>query len=63
MSCAKICENYGFNFEIAMLETIKEISSRIGTYNEATKKWVKDSSDEAKAKWYSANYELARIKQ
>ena len=63
LSCAKLCEQYGFNFEIAMLETIKEISSRTGAYDENAKKWVKDESDEAKAKWYQANYELARIKQ
>ena len=63
LSCAKICENYGFNFEIAMLETIKEISSRTGSYDEVSKKWVKDESDEARAKWYKANYELARIEQ
>lgn len=62
-NCVYLCEHYGFNFEIAMLETIKEISSRTGTYNEATKKWEKDMSDEARAKWYSANYELARIKK
>lgn len=62
LSCAKLCENYGFNFELAMLETIKEISSRTGSYDEKAKKWVKDSSDEARAKWYSANYEVARIK-
>lgn len=63
LNCAVLCEHYGFNFEIAMLETIKEISSRTGTYNEATKKWEKHMSDEARAKWYSANYELARIKK
>ena len=63
LSCAKLCEQYGFNFEIAMLETIKEISSRTGAYDENAKKWVKDESNEAKAKWYQANYELARIKQ
>ena len=63
LSCAKLCEQYGFNFEIAMLETIKEISSRTGSYDENAKKWVKDESDEAKAKWYQADYELARIKQ
>ena len=63
LSCAKLCEQYGFNFEIAMLETIKEISSRTGAYDENAKKWVKDESDEARAKWYQANYELARIKQ
>ena len=61
LSCAKLCEQYGFNFEIAMLETIKEISSRTGAYDENAKKWVKDTSLEAKAKWYKADYELARI--
>ena len=63
LSCAKLCEQYGFNFEIAMLETIKEISSRTGSYDENAKKWVKDESDEAKAKWYKADYEKARIAQ
>lgn len=63
INCAYLCEQYGFNFEIAMLETIKEISSRTGAYDEKAKKWIKDTSDEAMAKWYSANYELARIKK
>ena len=61
--CACLAYNYGFNFEIAMLETIKEISSRTGSYDKNAKKWVKDKSDEARAKWHQANYELARIKQ
>lgn len=59
--CAKLCEVYGFNFEIAMLETIKEISSHTGEYDEASKKWIKDESDVAKSKWYKANYELAKV--
>ena len=63
LSCAKLCEQYGYNFEIAMLETIKEISSRTGAYDENAKKWVKDESDEAKAKWYQADYEKARIEK
>ena len=62
-TCAVLCYKLGFDFQIAMDETIKEISSRIGAYDEKAKKWVKDTSDEAKAKWYKANYELARIKQ
>ena len=61
--CASVCELYGFDFQIAMDETIKEISSRTGSYDEVSKKWVKDESDEARAKWYQANYELARIKK
>ena len=63
VNCVKLCEYYGFNFEIAMLETIKEISSRTGAYDENAKKWVKDESDEARAKWYKADYELARIEK
>ena len=62
-NCAYLCEHYGYNFEIAMLETIKEISSRTGAYDEKAKKWVKDESDEAKAKWYKADYEKARIEK
>lgn len=61
--CAGVCKQYGFNYEIAMLETIKEISSRTGTYDKASKKWIKNTSDEAKAKWYQADYEKARIKK
>ena len=41
----------------------KEISSRTGAYDEKAKKWIKDTSDEAKAKWYQADYELTRIAQ
>ena len=63
LNCAVLCENYGYNFEIAMLETIKEISSRIGSYDEASKKWVKDTSYEAQTKWYKTDYEKARIKK
>ena len=61
--CASLCEQYGFDFQIAMDETIKEISSRTGAYDENAKKWVKDTSPEAKAKWYQADYEKARIEQ
>ena len=61
--CACLAYDYDYNFEIAMLETIKEISSRTGAYDENAKKWVKDESDEARAKWYKADYEKARIKQ
>lgn len=62
-TCAVLCYKLGFNFEIAMLETIKEISSRTGAYDEKAKKWVKDESDEAKAKWHKADYEKARIEK
>ena len=41
-NCAYICEQYGYNFQVAMLETIKELSSRTGSYDEKARKWVKD---------------------
>ena len=59
--CASLCYQYGFDFQKAMEETIKEISSRTGAYDENAKKWVKDESDEAKSKWYKADYNKARI--
>ena len=40
-----------------MLETIKEISSRTGSYDPSIGKWIKDKSPEAQAKWYKANYQ------
>ena len=32
--CASLCENWGFNFEVAILEKIRTISSSSGAYNE-----------------------------
>ena len=31
--CASLCENWGFNFEVAILEKIRTISSGSGAYN------------------------------
>lgn len=45
-----------------MLETIKEISSRTGYYNEDMHKFVKDKSREAVKKWYKADYSKCKIK-
>lgn len=53
--------NLGFDFYKCMLQTIKEIESRIGKYDERLKKFIKDTSDEAKAKWYKADYESCRL--
>ena len=61
--CYTLATEMGYDFKKAMLETIKEISSRTGSYDEKAKKWVKDESDEARAKWHKADYEKARIAQ
>ena len=59
--CYTLATEMEYDFKKAMDETIKEISSQTGAYDEASKKWIKDTSEEAKAKWYKANYDLARL--
>lgn len=60
-NCLNLVKNLGFDFYKCMLETIKEIESRTGCYDESLKKFIKDTSDEAKAKWYKAYYESCRL--
>lgn len=57
-----LVERLGFDFYKCMIQTIKEIESRTGYYDENLNKFIKDTSDEAKAKWYKADYESCRIK-
>ncbi len=49
-NCAYLCEQYGYNFQQAMLENIKEISSRTGSYDEKAKKFVKADYEKSKDK-------------
>ena len=53
-------EQLGYDPYKCMLETIKEISSRTGEYDESIGKWVKDKSPEAVAKWYKADYDRCK---
>lgn len=48
-----------YNPNIALDEMEKEINSRVGTIVDG--KFQKDTSDEAKAKWYKARYRKAKI--
>lgn len=41
-------------------ECLKEISSRTGAWSDEAEKWLKDTSPEAKAKWYTADYSNCR---
>lgn len=50
-----------YDFFLCMKETIKEINSRTGSYNNTLGKWVKDTSSGAKAKWYKANYSFCKV--
>lgn len=51
----------GYHPLMCLDETIKEISSRVGSWNEEKKKFIKDVSASAMAKWYKADYNLCRF--
>jgi predicted HAD superfamily Cof-like phosphohydrolase len=51
----------GYDADKAMDETLKEISSRIGSINPDTGKWEKDLSVFAQKKWKKANYEGCKL--
>ena len=59
----RLCEqirHLGYKPYECMLETIKEISSRTGYFDETINKFIKDKSPEAQAKWYKADYSLCK---
>ncbi|KQH54871.1 hypothetical protein [Campylobacter coli] len=41
-NCKHLCKNLGFNFYQCMLQTIKEIESRTGFYDDELNKFIKD---------------------
>ena len=49
----------GYNPELALLETVKEISSRQGTIDPSTGKWEKDRNQDPST-LYTANYSITR---
>lgn len=54
--CRDLAAKKGYDFFKCMKETLKQINSRQGTWNENLKKWVKDTSDEAREKEYQADF-------
>lgn len=56
-SCMSAVENAGYDFDLAMIEKIKEISSRTGDINPETGKWEKHK---VQANIYQANIEACR---
>ena len=54
--------NLGYSLEETILETLKEIESRVGSVNPETGKWTKLKTPEAKANWYKADYNKAKIR-
>ncbi|MGB2552629.1 hypothetical protein ACPF04_05555 [Campylobacter sp. MOP51] len=56
-----VLKNMGYDLFKAMEETYKEISSRRGAWSDEAKKWIKDTSPEAKAAEYKADFNNARL--
>jgi len=54
--CIGAIMKLGYNPQRALSETVKEIDSRTGSIVDG--KFQKDTSEEAKAKWYKANYDV-----
>ena len=52
-------EAKGYDAEICMQETLKEIHSRKGDFNPELNKWVKKKTPEAMALRYNANFNKA----
>lgn len=59
-SCFSVIRALGYYPVAAMNETLKKINSRKGAWDEQIGKWVKDTSEEAKAAWYEPNYALCK---
>lgn len=51
----------GYDFSKCMDEVMKEINSRVGSYNPEVKKWLKDKSPEAQANWYKADFSKCKV--
>ena len=54
----KEIEDKGFNFDLVMDETLKEIESRTGSWCDTQKKWVKDKIQKNR---YKADYSKCRF--
>ena len=59
--CKDLAAKKGYDFYKCMQETLKQINSRQGAWNEALKKWVKDTSDEAREKEYQADFDKCKL--
>lgn len=53
---------YGYDPVMCVEEVIKHISSRKGVWDETIKKFVKDTSEEAKSQWYDTDFEKCKIR-
>lgn len=55
--CITELPKYGIDPNLALTETLKEIASRTGEWSPKEGKWLKYKTPEAKALWYTADYD------
>lgn len=59
-TCIRTIEHTGYNSQLSLDMTIDKIMSRTGYFDTTLKKFIKDVSKEAQAKWIEPDYESAR---
>lgn len=59
-TACNIIESMGYDCIKVLEEVVKEISSRTGFYSADKNKWIKDISEEAKSKWYKADFKVCK---
>ena len=52
---------YGYDPTKTLNETVLEIDSRTGDFDEVSQKWIKDRSEQAQSTWYTARYNQCLI--
>jgi hypothetical protein len=53
-------EHKGYDARLCCAEGLAEIQSRTGAYCDKEKKWKKFTTDEAKARWYTASFDKCK---
>ena len=59
--CEIIAREDGYDLFKSLKEVAKQINSRTGEWSAEKNKWIKDTSPEAKAKEYQANFDKCRL--
>lgn len=59
--CEIIAKEDGYDLYKSLKEVAKQINSRTGAWSAEKNKWIKDTSPEAKAKEYQADFDKCRV--
>lgn len=59
--CKYMIDNMEFNYDLSMNETLLEIESRKGRFNNDTGKWEKFKDEDSIKLWYKADYSKCKL--